>query len=398
MSTLALAILWAVAWVVLLAVASCDSALSRRHDRERPVPGSLRYMADQPRRLFLALVIGRDTALFGIAVIPVVQFSDLGLAALLPGAVGLIAAALAAAALVPRSPNLTRAAVPVVRVFFTAAAQVRRIAALVAPARLRANQPPNLLGEDILERVEEEAREERLDPSESDLIERLYEFDEATVRQAMTPRIEVFLLPVDVSSAALEAAIREQRRSRIPIYEREKENVIGILYTKDLVGEIGRDGFDLRQYLRKPRYVPLHMRVEELFREFRRDRVHAALVVDEYGALAGLVTMEDLLEQLFGDIRDEFGARAPELERLEDGTVRVSGRMPLARFADELDLTLGGPDAESMTVGGLVMRRLGRLPRKGDRVRFDQFDAVVESTRGLVLDHLRIEQWTSPSQ
>ena len=123
----------------------------------------------------------------------------------------------------------------------------------------------------------------------------------------MTPRVRVAALPVDVSGGALLAALREQRFSRVPVYRGERDNVVGVLYAKDLLGrDVSAPGFRLEPFLRPPAFVPLGMRAGDVFRELRRLKVHLALVVDEYGGIAGLVTMEDLLEELFGEIRDEY--------------------------------------------------------------------------------------------
>ena len=127
------------------------------------------------------------------------------------------------------------------------------------------------------------------------------------VRAVMTPRVRIAVLPVDIGGAALLAALREQRFSRVPVYRGERDNVVGVLYAKDLLGrDASAPGFRLEPFLRPPTFVPLGMRAGDVFRELRRRKVHLALVVDEYGGIAGLVTMEDLLEELFGEIRDEY--------------------------------------------------------------------------------------------
>ena len=123
----------------------------------------------------------------------------------------------------------------------------------------------------------------------------------------MTPRVRVAALPVDVTGPALLATLREQRFSRVPVHRGERDNVVGVLYAKDLIGrDVTAPGFRLEPFLRPPTFVPLGMRAGDVFRELRRRKVHLALVVDEYGGIAGLVTMEDLLEELFGEIRDEY--------------------------------------------------------------------------------------------
>jgi CBS domain containing-hemolysin-like protein len=153
----------------------------------------------------------------------------------------------------------------------------------------------------------EEGEEAALDEGGRELLDRVRALRQRPVRAVMTPRVRVVALPVDIGGAALLATLREQRFSRIPVYRGERDNVVGVLYAKDLLGrDVKAPGFRLDPFLRPPVFVPLGMRAGDVFRELRRRKVHLAFVVDEYGGIAGLVTMEDLLEELFGEIRDEY--------------------------------------------------------------------------------------------
>jgi len=153
----------------------------------------------------------------------------------------------------------------------------------------------------------EEGEEAALDQRGRQLLARVRALGLRPVRAVMTPRVRIAALPVDVGGAALLAALREQRFSRVPVYRGERDNVVGVLYAKDLLGrDVSAPGFRLEPFLRPPAFVPLGMRAGDVFGELRRRKVHLTLVVDEYGGIAGLVTMEDLLEELFGEIRDEY--------------------------------------------------------------------------------------------
>jgi CBS domain containing-hemolysin-like protein len=164
-----------------------------------------------------------------------------------------------------------------------------------------------------------EAQEAALDERGRKLLARVRAFRQRPVRAIMTPRVRVFALPVEVGGPALLAALREQRFSRVPVHRGERDNVVGVLYAKDLVGrDVTAPGFRLEPLLRPPTFLPLATPAGDVFRELRRRRVHLALVVDEYGGVAGLVTMEDLLEELFGEIRDEYD----EVEALAHGSSR----------------------------------------------------------------------------
>jgi putative hemolysin len=153
----------------------------------------------------------------------------------------------------------------------------------------------------------EEDEEAALDERSRVLLARVRAFRQRTLRDVITPRVRVAALPVDVSGPALIAALREHRYSRVPIHRGERDDVVGILYAKDLLGrDVTAPGFRLETILRPPTFVPLSTRAADVLRELRRQKIHLALAVDEYGGIAGLVTMEDLLEELFGEIRDEY--------------------------------------------------------------------------------------------
>jgi CBS domain containing-hemolysin-like protein len=153
----------------------------------------------------------------------------------------------------------------------------------------------------------DEGEEAALDARGRALLDRVRALRQRPVRAVMTPRVRIVSLPVDLPGPAVLATVREQRFSRIPVHRGERDNIVGVLYAKDLLGrDVNRPGFRLEPFLRPPVFVPVGMRAGDVFRELRRRRVHLALVVDEYGGIAGVVTMEDLLEELFGEIRDEY--------------------------------------------------------------------------------------------
>ena len=389
--SLLLSILWGFAWVLLAAIAFAEGAILAAREG-KAVPAGIRYMSDQPRRLSVTLLLGRDAALVLLGGIPPLAFAATGsLVWLALGPVAFVFS-LAGGAIwragAAQRPGLVTPLLPILRLLFVVAAPFRRSVATVLPIE---DEPGTLLAEDALERMEEASAERPLDVVEQELLHRLKVFGETPVRVAMTPRVGVFRLPVDVAPLELERAIREGRHSRVPIYEGDKDNVIGILYVKDVVGELGAPDFELRHHLRNPRFVPLAKRLDELFRDFHRERVHVALVVDEYGALAGIVTMEDVLAQLFGEIRGEGGGE-PAIETIGERAWRVSGRLPLRRFEEVIGAELGGSSRGSATVAGLVVGQLGRLPREGDRVSLGVFVATVEAVDGFALERLRIER------
>jgi len=177
--------------------------------------------------------------------------------------------------------------------------------------------------------------------------------------------------------AAIRAAI-DAGYSRIPAYEGSTDNIVGLTYLKDLVARARQGGEheSVRASLRPAVFVPEQKRVAELLREMQSKQFHMAIVIDEYGDTAGLVTLEDLLEEIVGEITDEYDVEVPGVERLADGGLRVPGRTPIDEVSDELGVEL--PDTEWDTVGGLVFNLLGHVPDEGETVCFQQLEFRTE--------------------
>jgi len=178
----------------------------------------------------------------------------------------------------------------------------------------------------------------------------------------------------------------EQGHSRIPVFEQSIDEIVGILYAKDLLPFLKASTGsrpNLRSILRTPVFVPESMSVDDLLHEFQRRKVHIAIVLDEYGGTAGLATIEDLLEEIVGEIQDEYDAEEPLIVRLDDDQARIDGRADIDDLADLFGTDLGLDDADEYdTVGGLIYHRLGTVPRPGDQVSMDGLTLTVETTDG----------------
>jgi putative hemolysin len=214
---------------------------------------------------------------------------------------------------------------------------------------------------------------------ESEMIDSIFEFDDTYVNEVMVPRIDV--VAVDISSGIEDVMdiVTKSGFSRIPVYEGNIDNVVGIIYVKDLI-RVFREGereMNIAGLMKEPYYVPESKKLNDLLREMRKEKVHIAIVLDQYGGTAGLVTIEDLVEEIVGEINDEFDVVQPHVVKNDDGSYTVSGRVPVEELRDEYKM--GFPGDEYQTIGGLVFNRLGRLPHQGDKVRFG--NTVVEVTR-----------------
>ncbi len=222
-----------------------------------------------------------------------------------------------------------------------------------------------------------------LDAGEKELIHNIFELTDQRAGEIMTPLADVFMVPATLSYADLTAQFRRYRRSRVPVYEGERRNVTGILYFKDLLGPAadGVEDVPWIDLIKPPVVIPTAKKLPLLLREFQKMKVHLALVVDEFGEIVGIVTLEDVLEELFGEIREEHDREEKEVVRRPDGSYRVLGKTAIHRFNDAFSASL--PDQEWDTVAGLLLHEFGRLPARGDSLVLGSFRFAVERLKGI---------------
>jgi len=225
-----------------------------------------------------------------------------------------------------------------------------------------------------------------LEAEEEQMINAVIELGGQRVHEVMVPRVAIISLPASASFDGAIDLIIEEGHSRVPVYETSVDEVVGILYAKDLLPFLkstsaGRP--DLRSLLRTPVFVPESMTIDDLLHEFQRRKVHIAIVLDEYGGTAGLVTIEDLLEEIVGEIQDEYDEEEPLVEELDANRYRVDGRASVDDLLDLWDLKIELEDEDEYdTVGGFVYHRVGGIPQPGDEIRLDGMRLTVETTDG----------------
>jgi CBS domain containing-hemolysin-like protein len=241
---------------------------------------------------------------------------------------------------------------------------------------------PFVTEEDLKTMADVAAEEESIENEERELIHSIFEFGDTVVREVMLPRPDMVAIEVDATvEDGIRAAI-DGGFSRIPAYEGSTDNIVGLVYLKDLVGRSHAGAADERvgESLRSAVFVPEQKRVAELLREMQTQKFHMAIVVDEHGDTAGLVTMEDVLEEIVGEITDEYDIEVPEIERLPGGRLRVHGRTPIDDVGELLGVRF--PDDDWDTVGGLVFNLLGRVPEGGETITSEGYDFTVERMEG----------------
>jgi len=224
-----------------------------------------------------------------------------------------------------------------------------------------------------------------LEAEEEQMIHAVIELGDRRIHEVMVPRIDIDAVDVQANFRDVVDKMIEASHSRLPVYEDSIDNVVGILYAKDLLrflkGEDRRPS--LRELVRTPFFAPESMTVDDLLHEFQRRKVHIAIVLDEFGGTAGMVTIEDLLEEIVGEIQDEYDVEEPLVVRLPDDQARIDGRASIDDLVELYGLHLEEDEVEQFdTVGGLVFHRLGGVPHVGDVVSVDGLTLTVESTDG----------------
>jgi CBS domain containing-hemolysin-like protein len=253
-------------------------------------------------------------------------------------------------------------------------------------------QGPFVSEEELLATVDVALEDEIIEREERALIHSIIEFGDTVAREVMVPRPDMVAVEGggkvgDVMEVAMAAGY-----SRIPVYEQGIDDVIGVVYTKDLMRaeREGQTEEAVRNLVRAAHFVPETKRVNELMREMQHDKFHMAIVVDEYGGTAGLVTLEDLIEELVGEIVDEFDVEEAQIERLPGGNYRVNARMPIDEVNDLLHADL--PTGDWDTVGGLLFSLLGHVPAEGESADVDSHRLAAEKVQGRRIGRVRIER------
>jgi magnesium and cobalt exporter, CNNM family len=248
------------------------------------------------------------------------------------------------------------------------------------------NQEAAISAEELRLIVERGGEQGVLEAEEEQMINAVIELGERRVHEVMVPRVAMASLPDDGTLEEAIDLVVEVGHSRVPVYHDSIDEIVGILYAKDLLPYLKPDAGPrpaLRKLLRSPVLVPESMTVDDLLHEFQRRKVHIAIVLDEYGGTAGLVTIEDLLEEIVGEIQDEYDVEEPMVERLSDHEARIDGRADVDELLELFDLDMKLEDAEEYdTVGGLMYHRIGGVPSPGDTVEVDGLRLQVETTDG----------------
>jgi gliding motility-associated protein GldE len=225
---------------------------------------------------------------------------------------------------------------------------------------------------------------------EQKILEGIVSFGNTDTKQVMSPRIDIFALEIDETFAEIYDKIVEKGYSRIPVFRENIDHIEGVLFVKDLIPHINKKDFDWKALLREPFFVPENKKLDDLLKEFQSKKSHLAIVVDEYGGTSGLVSLEDVIEEIVGDISDEFDDESLNYSQLDDKVFLFEGKTNLKDFYRIIEVeeeTFENNKGEAETLAGFVLEILGNFPKKGQKIHFSTVSFTIES-----VDRKRIKQ------
>ena len=238
-------------------------------------------------------------------------------------------------------------------------------------------------------RAVSEILQDSLNEEKEDMIRGVVDLSDTAVKEVMIPRIDVDFIPLDMETEELLKRVAESGHSRFPVYDESIDNVVGILYVKDLINSFAKkEPIDLEKIIRKPFFVPESKRIDGLLREFKRRHVHIAIAVDEYGGISGIVCMEDIIEEIVGDIQDEFDNEGEDISSIGEGLWLCDARVDMDDLAEYLHTEL--PSDEFETLGGFVFDLFGKIPVRYEKVRWKNFDFIVQDMDGHKINTVKI--------
>lgn len=241
----------------------------------------------------------------------------------------------------------------------------------------------------------DEPKLDELNSEEKEMIQGVVELGDTTVKEVIVPRIDVVFLPEEITFTEMMQRITESGHSRFPVYKETIDNVTGILYVKDLLRHLMKnllsvpETLDLSTFVRKPYFVPETKKLDSLLKEFKRRHVHIAVAVDEYGGVSGIVCMEDIIEEIVGDIQDEFDTSVEDVLEIGDSTYLCDARVSIADLNEILGLDLPNDDFD--TLGGFVFDLFGKIPVRYEKVAWRGAEFIVQNMDGYKIRTVKVQ-------
>lgn len=268
--------------------------------------------------------------------------------------------------------------------------------AIIALLRVPSPSHSSILAteEELIQLVREEAGDNRIEEEEVDLVNSIFRFTDTTVRDVMVPRVDMVGVPRKATAQEAATIAQDVGHSRLPVFDGSLDRIVGVVYAKDLLRYVGRANANapIVAVMRPPLFVPEGKPVPELLRELQARRVHMAIVIDEYGGTAGLVTIEDIIEEIVGEIQDEYDVEPPLVEALTDGAYVVNARMEMSDFEELMDVQWATEDQEREPLAGYILDLIGHIPVIGEEILTDAVKFTVLEMDNQRLGKLRVER------
>lgn len=292
-------------------------------------------------------------------------------------------------------PGFTNATLAAAWILLFPFVTIARIIARRRPVTVASAEEREEIVERALESLAESAgvHEPLLEEDEREMIQGVIGLENTEVRELMVPRINIVALDATASAEDVRRLTTEWGHSRLPVFDGDLDSIIGILYVKDLFCAPREGTIDLASLARRAFVVPETKKVDALLEEFKRQRAHIAIVADEFGGTAGLITLEDILEEIVGEIEDEHDRGRRHIEPLSDGAIRVDGVVPLSDIADALEMDL--PEQKFETIGGLIYDRVGGIPEVGRTISDLGLTLTIEEMDGQRIRRIRVSRTVS---
>ena len=249
---------------------------------------------------------------------------------------------------------------------------------------------PFITQEELKTIVNVSYKEGVLEGEEKDMIYNVFDFSDSQVNDVMVPRTEIVAIDVDLPYEEIIKIINKEQYSRIPVYENTIDNIIGILYVKDLLFlDVNKESpFDLRKYIRQPYFTPEYKSIKELFKEMRTNRNHMVVIIDEYGGTEGIVTIEDVVEEIVGDIEDEYDKKIKEIEVIKEDEYLVNGNVRIDTINELIGTHIESKDFD--TIAGFVIGIIDRLPEAGEEIEYENIRFIIENIERKRIKKIRI--------
>ncbi|RLG57759.1 MAG: hemolysin, partial [Candidatus Hydrothermarchaeota archaeon] len=259
---------------------------------------------------------------------------------------------------------------------------------ITGPVTKRSGKRRVMITEDEIRLLVEMGEKEGvIEKEEKEMIKGVFEVGDMVAKEVMIPRVDMVCIEVNESIDEALKLIRETGFSRIPVYEGNRDNIVGILYAKDIIRHLNKK-IKIKDIMRPPFFIPETKSLRELLREMQKLKLHMAIVVDEYGGTAGLVTLEDIIEEIVGEIMDEVDEEEELIRRIDENTWLVNARARIEEVNEILNLEI--PEDEFETIGGFVFNKLGKIPKIGDYIEIDGVKITVEKMKDKRIRKVRI--------